>query len=508
MPSEPRKSSGALTVTFGIAASRAFGFLRQAVIAHVLGAGPVADAVVAAFRIGNVAQNLVGEGTISAALVPDYVRARADRGDASASELARGAFGALILAAVGLSAAGMLLAGPLTTAFAAGLEGDAKDLAIRLTVLAFPMTALLVLSAWALAILSAHKRFLVAYTAPIVWSLAQIVALVAAHAALGGVDGAPLAEWLMVGAIVGAALQLLLLMAPARRLVGRVSPSFAFGSPHLRETLAKVPSTLLGRGVMQLSGLIDTSLVTLLGAGALSGFQYAQTAYLLPMALLGTGEAAALLPSLSGERRPLRETMGPALARVVALGLATATVFVVLSPEVIAVLFQRGAFDAKVTATVAPILTIYGLGLLSNALGRMMSTACWSAGDTRSVGRYALVRVIVSTAGSLALMQVLAVPGVVLGAVLGGTFEAVLLARRVRSLYGETGLADVAWSKIGLACALSAGGGLGARAVVAHVGLTSPLVGGLAVLTVAGVVVLASFQVLGVLRLSRLLRRR
>lgn len=511
MPAEPKRSSGALAVTIGIALSRLFGFLRQAVIAHVLGVGPIADAVVAAFRIGNVAQNLVGEGTISAALVPDYVKTRSERGEASATELARGAFGALILATIGLSALGMLLAAPLTTAFAAGISGEARDLAVRLTVLAFPMTALLVLSAWALAILSANKRFLVAYTAPIVWSLAQIVALGLAAWVFGG-SGKGLAEWLMVGATVGAALQLAILMAPARRIIGKVSPLFSFSSPALRHTLAKVPSTLLGRGVMQLSGLIDTSLVTLLGAGALSSFQYAQTAYLLPMALLGTGEAAVLLPSLSGERKPLRETMGPALLRVVALGSATAMVFIVFAREVIAVLFQRGAFGEETKLAVAPVLAVYGIGLLSNAVGRMMSTACYSAGDNRAVGRFALVRVVVSTAGSLALMQWLGVPGVVLGAVLGGTVEVGLLMWRTRSHYGETGLAVVPWVKVAIACGVAAFAGVGVRELLARVrpdlGASMPLVHGVAVLAAAGGVVLVMFQVLGVLRISRLLRRR
>ncbi len=508
---EPKRTSGALAVTIGIALSRVFGFLRQAVIAHVLGVGPVADAVVAAFRIGNVAQNLVGEGTISASLVPDYVKTRAEHGEPTATELARGAFGALILATAAVSGLGMLLAGPLTTVFAAGITGDARTLAVRLTVLAFPMTALLVLSAWALAILSANKRFLVAYTAPIVWSLAQILAIGLAAWGFGG-TGDVLAEWLVIGATIGAALQLLILMAPARRLIGRVSPLFSFSSPRLQETLRKVPSTLLGRGVMQLSGLIDTSLVTLIGAGALSSFQYAQTAYLLPMALLGTGEAAVLLPSLSGEKKPLRETMGPALLRVVALGSATATVFIVFAPEVIAVLFQRGAFGEDTKLTVAPILAMYGVGLLSNAIGRMMSTACYAAGDNTAVGRFAIVRVVVSTAGSLALMRWLGVPGVVLGAVIGGTVEVVLLARATRTHYGETGLAALPWTKMALACGLAAVGGIGARLLL---GLTAPvlsatlpLVHGLSVLAIAAAVVLAMFQVLGVLRISRLVQRR
>lgn len=506
MPEARPTRRGALAATAGIVASRLVGFVRQAILAHFLGAGPVADAVVAAFRLGNVAQNLVGEGAISAALVPEYVRAR-DESAAKAAELARGALGVLSLAVLGLSVAGVALAGPLTRLFAAGLEGEGQRLAVELTRVAFPMTGLLVLSAWALAILTAHRRFLLAYMAPVVWSSAQIAAI-GGVALFGTSDPVALARALMLGAVGGAVLQLGLLAWPARRIVGSLRPSLRL-SEALRRTLQRVPSTLLGRGILQLSGLVDTSLVTLLGAGALASFQYAQTAYLLPMAILGTGEAAALLPSLASERdkQPLAATMGPALRRVAVLGAAAGAVLIALSPEVVRVLFERGAFTSATTAKVAPVLSIYGVGLLANALGRMMSTACFAAGDTRSPSRSAVVRVVVSTAGSLALMGPLGVQGVVAGAVLAGALEAVLLARAVRAHFGETGLASIPWARLTASMLATMGAGLAMRALLADF-MLGPLPRGLAVLVPAGVVWLASVQLLGLLDLRAFVRRR
>jgi putative peptidoglycan lipid II flippase len=508
MSAERASRRGAWAATAGIVASRLAGFVRQAVLAHFLGAGAVADAVVAAFRLGNVAQNLVGEGAISAALVPEYVRAR-EESPVAAAELARGALGVLLLAVLGLSAAGVALADPLTRIFAAGLEGEGRRLAVELTRVAFPMTGLLVLSAWALAILTAHRRFLLAYTAPVAWSAAQIAAIGGA-ALLGLGDAVALAHALMSGAVVGALFQLALLAWPARRLLGSLRPTLPLSDERLRRTLRRVPSTILGRGVLQLSGLVDTSLVTLLGAGALASFQYAQTAYLLPMAILGTGEAAALLPSLASaaDKRPLAETIGPALRRVAVLGGAASGVFVALSPEIVAVLFERGAFTDATTAKVAPVLSVYGIGLLANALGRMMSTACFAAGDTGSPARYAVVRVVVSTAGSLALMGPLGVRGVVAGAVAGGVVEATLLARRVRAHFGETGLRAVPWLRLGGSVVVTATAGLAMRALLEGTSLSlGPLLRGLAVLGPAGLVWLATVQALALLDLRALVRR-
>jgi len=61
-------------------ASRVLGFVRDMMIAAALGAGPVADAFVVAFRFPNLFRNLVAEGAFSVAFVPLFSRAVEERG--------------------------------------------------------------------------------------------------------------------------------------------------------------------------------------------------------------------------------------------------------------------------------------------------------------------------------------------------------------------------------------------------------------------------------------------
>ncbi len=65
-----------LTVSSGTLASRLLGFLRDAMIAALLGAGPVADAFLVAFQLVNVIRRLLSEGALNAALVPAWLRVR------------------------------------------------------------------------------------------------------------------------------------------------------------------------------------------------------------------------------------------------------------------------------------------------------------------------------------------------------------------------------------------------------------------------------------------------
>src|SRR5262249_374024 len=151
----------------------------------------------------------------------------------------------------------------------------------------FPMTGMLVLSAWALGVLNAHRRFFLSYAAPVLWSLAQIAGMVAFGEGVG-LRGEALAMALAFCALAGAALQLLVLLASGRARLGGLRPRIDRADPNLREAARRLPGVLLGRGVIQLSGVIDAALVSFLGAGARAVFGYAQLIYLLPMSVLGT----------------------------------------------------------------------------------------------------------------------------------------------------------------------------------------------------------------------------
>src|SRR5436309_1693494 len=84
-----------LTVSSGTLASRLLGFLRDSIIAALLGAGPVADAFLVAFQLVNVVRRLLAEGALNAALVPAWLAVRDAEGAVAAA-----AFAGRILATV------------------------------------------------------------------------------------------------------------------------------------------------------------------------------------------------------------------------------------------------------------------------------------------------------------------------------------------------------------------------------------------------------------------------
>ncbi len=447
---------GAMWVTAGILLSRIFGLVRQRVIGHYFGIGAFADVIVAAFRIGNIAQNLLGEGTLSASFIPVYARTRAKGESGDASRFALSALGFLLLAVAAVSAVGVALAPLLTRLIAPGFEGDRLALTKSAVRVLFPTTGLLVLSAWGLGVLNAHRRFFLAYAAPTVWSAAQIAALLAFGEGLG-LDDESLLTVLVWSALGGAVLQLLVLLPAARTLLGGLRPRLDYAAPGLREAVVRLPSALLGRGVLQLSGLIDIALVSFFGTGAQATMNTAQLIYFLPMAILGTGEAAASLPDMASDMAEpdveirnarLRSRLGGSLARVTTLTVSATLVLALFGGELIRVCLESGRFDEAATERVRQIVLVYAFALLGNASARVFTTTAWALGDTGTPARYAVFRVVVSTVGSLLLMQWLEVAGVVLGAVIAAWVETFALGWKLRKQIGGLGLELIPFARI------------------------------------------------------------
>src|SRR5215467_12146264 len=91
------------TVSSGTLASRLLGFVRDSMIAALLGTGAVADAFLVAFQLVNVVRRLLSEGALNAALVPAWLRLRDAEGAAAAASFAGRVLGTISAALIAVS---------------------------------------------------------------------------------------------------------------------------------------------------------------------------------------------------------------------------------------------------------------------------------------------------------------------------------------------------------------------------------------------------------------------
>jgi putative peptidoglycan lipid II flippase len=471
MSTPPRARGHASVVAFGIFASRIAGFLRDRALAHYFGVGPHADVFRVALRGPNLLQNLLGEGTISAAFIPGYSRLLAEERPEDAGRFAGAIFGLLVAVVGTICALGVIFAEPLTTVFVPGFLDDAARVAageaevdrFPLAVLAvrilFPMTGVLVLSAWALGILNSHRRFLLPYTAPVLWNVAIIAALVLAANGVVGVPGMEGADaWLIaacVGALAGGALQFLVQLPLVLRVTTGLRPSLSTRAPGVRGALRATGPAIVGRGAYQISGYLDQVLASFLVAGAVGAIGWAQTLYILPISLFGMSVAAAELPELARRAGTAREEIPGRLTRAFSqmlfLTLPTLVGYAAFGYLIVGALFRTGAFEEEGQRLVYAVLLGYTAGLLPTTASRLTQNAFYALDDTRTPARIAIVRVAVSAAVALPAMLALdrvAVPGVsgdlrlgaaglAIGSGVGAWVELLALRAKLRGRLGE-----------------------------------------------------------------------
>jgi len=443
-------------------------------MARYLGAttGIAADAFMAAFKIPNLLQNLFGEGALSASFIPVYsnLLARDDR-DGEATRVAGAVAAILALVTSLLVIVGVLLAPYLIPLIAPGFSGEKRELTIKLTRVLFPGAGLFVLSAWCLGVLNSHRRFFLSYAAPVLWNVAMIGALLGFG---GHQDRVTLAVTLGWASVVGAALQLLIQLPTVLKLTPGLRLTLDYGSASVRKVLANFTPVFFSRGIVQVSAYVDQLLASLLPQGMVALLGYAVTIYTLPVSLFGMSISAAELPEMSSAlgteseiAAALRARLNAGLRRIAFFVIPSATAFLALGDVIARALFQSGHFTETDTIFTWGVLAGSAVGLLASTLGRLYSSTYYALHDTRTPLRFAIVRVLLTTA----LGYLFAIPlpamlgidarwgaaGLTASAGIAGWIEFLLLRSRLNRRIGGTGLPRPYVATLWLSAAAAAG---------------------------------------------------
>ena len=489
----------AAQVAAGIFLTRVLGYVREVLFAHYLGNDWAADAFRVALRIPNTIRNLLGEGTLAGSFIPVYAafNERPDKGEAKA--LAGAVLGLLLLAASALALIGIAAAPALVSVFGAGLQGQSRVLAVALMRVLFPMSGLMVISAWCLGVLNTHRKFFLSYAAQSLWNVAGIAALVAGATWLVS-PTLPLPERLTRlsyalawGTVVGAVLQVGVQLPACRRALGGLVVRFSWRTAGVRDVVVAWLPLLIGAGVAQFSGLIDTLLGTLAGEGGASSLGYAQLLQVLPISLFGASVAQASLPELSrdaigvGADEQLRSRIAVGFRRIAFFVLPSAFLFAALGPVLVAALFQTGRFASSDSVLVGGVIAAYGVGLLGQATVKLFATGFYALRDTRTPVKIAAFSLLVGSGLGWLLLRWFGPAGIALGSSVGGTLSTVLHLRDLDRRIGSV-LRREHWRAVG-AAVLGAGAaalaGFGAASAAAGLG---PVPRALVAVSIFGVV--------------------
>ena len=409
--------------------SRATGFLRDIMLAAVLGAGPVADAFFVALRLPNHFRAIFAEGAFNAAFIPAYARVRVGSGADAVAIFGDRIFTLLLGSQIVLLGVALVFTPAVIDLLAPGFSQDPGrfSLAVELTRITFPYLLLVSLVTLYGGILNALDRFAAAAAAPILLNLSMMMTLglavyfpTAGHAAAWGVLAAGFLEFFLVGG------------AAAR---AGVLPRFAWPriDPQVRLFLKRFGPATIGSAGTQIALFADTIIASFLATGALSALYYADRLNQLPIGVIGIAAGTVLLPEMArritaGDEAGASHSQNRAIELTLLLSLPCLVAFVVVPEPIIRGLFSRGAFTASAAHASALTLMAYAIGLLPFVLMRSVSAAFLSRGDTATPVKALFVGVAVNVALKILLMDRYAQVGLAFATSVGAWINLALLA--------------------------------------------------------------------------------
>ncbi|HYB05816.1 MAG TPA: murein biosynthesis integral membrane protein MurJ [Methyloceanibacter sp.] len=424
---------GAMTIW-----SRVLGFIRDVLIAAVLGAGPVADAFFVAFRVPNLFRRLFAEGAFDAAFIPLFAkRFHGEGGEAGARAFAELALAGLTLALVVFTLLGEFTMPWLMLLMAPGFVKDPSkfELAVLLARIALPFLLCMSLVALYSGVLNALGRFAIAAFAPSLLNLVLILVLLALIAMddVGQSNAAVALAW---GIAASGVLQVIVVAVAAARSRMRLSFRPPRLDPDMRRLLALAVPGVIAGGMNQLTVVLNTVIASLQDR-VVSWLYYADRLFQLPLGVIGVAAGVVLLPELSrqlrsGDQAAATASENRSLETALLLTLPAAVALFVAAHPIVRVLFERGAFSAIDAYSTAAMLAALAPGLPAFVLVRVFHPGFFAREDTKTPMIFAGIGLGANVALALLLFVVIGAVGIAVATSIAGWLQVGLLAGTLR----------------------------------------------------------------------------
>ena len=417
---------------FGVGAmtgiSRIFGFIRDMLIARVLGAGRLSDIFLAAFKLPNLFRDLLGEGALSAIFIPMFADSKKDK------NFANNVFSWLIVVLLGLTIIFEIFMPAFICVLAPGFSADPGKLEMTVVIsrIMFWYVIFICAAAFLSAVLNAFSKFILAAFMPVMLNIMLICALL-----LSAWFAPTTILYIMAGTVVlSGILQCAILWGRIR--AGKfglrlIRPKW---NGQIKSMLQRFGVSLVGSGFYQITIIVGT-LVASFQSGAVSWLYYADRIVQLPFAMIGLAVGTVLMSSISNalaekNMRSVYIQQNSSLRRSLMLIIPCMVGLFVLAEPIIRNLFQYGAWTAESTHAVAIAIMIQCLVLPAMLISQIYSKTLYASQDVKTPVKTSMVSLGIAAVLYVALFFHLGYLAIPVGVVVSGYVKNLLLARACR----------------------------------------------------------------------------
>ena len=360
-----RMGIAAAIVAGGVLLSRMLGLVRQIVFAWLLGAGATGDEYFVAFLIPDLLNYLLAGAYMAITLIPILTRRFAKGNDEDAWRAFWAITRPLAIGITVLVVVAMPFVEPILRAIEPGFTDAQVANATRLTRIVLPAQIFFILGQLFTAVQFARERFVIPTLGPLIYNIAIIV---------GGLIGGfgrdnPSADGFAWGALVGAILGIFVLQVWGAWRAGLRFPTGSIRRhPSVKRYFALAIPLMLGQSLVVLDEQLGRSFGSLIENGGVSWLTFGRQTMLVPVGVIAQAAGVATYPFLArlwaeGKHHEMAATVTRALKYVVSFSLAAVAGLMALSIPIVAMLYQRGSFDATDTIATAGTVVFFALGI-------------------------------------------------------------------------------------------------------------------------------------------------
>ena len=428
---------------FGVGAmtgiSRIFGFIRDMLIARVLGAGRLSDIFLAAFKLPNLFRDLLGEGALSSIFIPMYTDSKKDE------NFAKNVFSWLAMALLGIALVFEIFMPLVIWILAPGFDADPGKMETTVVIsrIMFIYVIFVCISAFLSAVLNAFSRFLLAAFMPVLLNIMLIGALMLSAFYVPGTI-----LYIMAGTVVlSGVIQVAVLWHRIRQKHFGLRLIMPRWTPGIKNILKRLSISIVGSGFYQITIIVGT-LVASFQSGAVSWLYYSDRIVQLPFAMIGLAVGTVLMSSISNaladkNMRSVYIQQNSSMRRSLMLLMPCVAGLFVLAEPIIKYLFEYGAWTSHSTHAVAMAIMIQVFVLPAMLISQIYSKTLYASQDVKTPVRTSMVSLGVAAAIYVAAFPIMGYLAIPVGIVVSGYLKNYLLGRACRRrglvmIYGGT----------------------------------------------------------------------
>ncbi|MBN8544098.1 MAG: murein biosynthesis integral membrane protein MurJ [Alphaproteobacteria bacterium] len=416
------------TIGFFTLLSRITGFVRDVIMANLIGASWLSDAFFVAFKLPNFFRRLFAEGAFNVAFIPSFASILTSEGRNEAMKFASEVLSILLMALLLLNAVFIIFMPWITPLFAPGFTDTPEkfNLTVTLSQITFPYILFISLVSLLGGVLNSFNKFAAPAANPILLNLCMIAGMLF----LTHYTETP-AHALAISVFVAGIVQLGWLIAICRNHAMLPSLLVPRITPKVKTMLLLMAPAALGSGVQQLNLLIDVIIASHI-PDAVSYLYYADRITELPIGMIGVAIGTAMLPMMSkqireGNKSAAQNSMNRGIELVMLFGFPATAALLALAEPIIRVLYFHGAFNAQDLVATYMALMAFTVGLPAFLLVKVFAPGFFANHDTKTPFKIAVLCVVINLILNLTLSIWLAHVGMALATSIAGWVNAGLM---------------------------------------------------------------------------------